>query len=636
VAIAGDRSVEFKQVVDTALADGDLAAAELALERLWRRHPGPANATFVLSRRAQLPPARTGARVALLRSCTVEPLVPILRAGAAVRGLDLDVEVGGYNTFAQELLDPASPVYTSWAPDVVIVIAPTRDVAPELWDGSVALEPERGREVADRVVSQFVGLASRFRNASAATLLVHGLDLPPVPALGIADSGLAGGQADTVRSVNERLATALGEIPGVHLMDYDGVVASTGRSSWYDERRMASVRMPFSTQSMVPLVDLWLRYLHPISGRVAKALVCDLDNTLWGGVVGEDGLDGLRLGADAAGIGYARLQRAILDVQRRGVLLGIASKNNPADVDEVFDRHPGMVLRREHFSASRVSWDDKASSLRSIATELNIGLDSIAFIDDNPSECALIRQALPEVIVIELDEPPAPGGNVIEGNPLFERLALSEEDRRRTDLYRQQHERAESAASVTSLDEYLESLGTWVEVAPMAPADLVRTAQLTQKTNQFNVTTRRYSEQEVLELADGDDGRVYVVRAGDRFGDHGTVGVAIVRVDAQRWNIDTLLLSCRVIGRGVETAMLATLCDEARRAGASEIVGTFIPTAKNAPASEVFAVNGFVRTADRDEGSDWVLDLDGSTVESPPWITLNTQGEPSDRTARGA
>ena len=311
---------------------------------------------------------------------------------------------------------------------------------------------------------------------------------------------------------------------------------------------------------MPALTTEWLRHLVPLSGRVAKALVVDLDDTLWGGIVGEVGPEGVDLDPESvSGAGYLGLQRSLVDLEARGVLLAVCSKNNHDDALAVLARHPSMLVRPDDFAAMRINWSPKVENLRSIADELNIGLDAVAFLDDNPAECDQVRRLLPEVTVIELHSPPTATANPIAGHPAFERLGLSAEDRRRTELYAEQRSREELRTTTTSLDDYLRALGTTVEIAAMGPDDIERVSQLTQKTNQCNVTTRRYTVAEVERMADRPGREVLVVRAADRFGDHGVIGVGITDHSGEVAEIDTLLLSCRVIGRGVETAMLAAM-----------------------------------------------------------------------------
>lgn len=610
-------AAELLALVDAAIESGEAQLGWGRLERLWRDHPGPATATQVLQRASRLGPRPTQrtCRVTLLRSCTVEPLVPVLRAAGAVNRIDLVVDVGAYDNIAQQILDPRSQLYAGDRPDVVIAFAPTRDLSPPLWNGSGVADD------VDQLVADMERLVTAFRANSGATLLLHGLDLPPRPALGI----IGRSQFELIAAANRRLGELTAAHRGVFVIDYDAIVASAGRSRWYDERKWATMRMPFRSEHLGLMANEWMRWIVPALGRGAKALICDLDNTLWGGVVGEDGTDGIEIGESSKGAGYVRLQRSVLDLMSRGVLLGICSKNNPADVDDVFASRPEMVLQAEDFVARRIGWDDKVTGLAAIAAELNIGLDALAFLDDSPVECDLVRTLLPEVTVIELDHPPDSTFQPVEGHPMFERLTLTSDDRRRTDMYRQQAERRQVESRAGSLEEYLTSLDVQVEMRPVGAADIARAAQLTQKTNQFNVTTRRYSEQQIEAMVHDPSWRAFVASATDRFGDHGTIGLALVRTTPGEWEIDTLLMSCRVIGRGVESAMLVALVDAARRAGAESIAGEFAPTPKNAPARQIFGDHGFTAEGGSADVTRWRRPT--VPLGAPDWVTLRDRTE---------
>jgi len=367
-----------------------------------------------------------------------------------------------------------------------------------------------------------------------------------------------------------------------------------------------------------------MRLLAPLTGRIAKALVVDLDNTLWGGVIGEEGFNGIQLGPEYPGAAYVMLQRAILDLHRRGVILAVCSKNNAAEAMEAIQNHPHMLLRPEHFAAFRINWQDKASNLREIAAELNIGVDSLAFLDDNPSEREWIRTQLPAVSVIDLPDDVLGYAAALRECPIFERVTLLEEDRERGRHYTEQRLRGELQQSANSLEEFYTALRMVVRIGPATDVDCARVAQLTQKTNQFNLTTRRYSEPQIRAMMEDPAWRLYALRASDRFGDSGLVGVALVRRNAVDWEIDTLLVSCRVIGRTIETALLAFLCDAARRDGAARVCGWYFPTKKNAPAKDFYSSHGFTGAAEADAGSFWELDLlGGKRVATPAWIQVD-------------
>jgi len=380
--------------------------------------------------------------------------------------------------------------------------------------------------------------------------------------------------------------------------------------------------MPIAADCLMPLAQEYVRFLLPVAGLTAKVLVVDLDNTLWGGVVAEDGVDGLQCGQEYPGAAYQDLQRAILSLRSRGVLLAVASKNNEAEALEALDLHPGMLVRSGDFAARRINWHDKARSIREIAAELNVGLDSLAFLDDSAFEREQVRQAVPEVMVINLPDDPMRRATALRECPLFERLSVTSEDRKRGRMYAEQAQRVDLERQVATLDGFLRSLRIGMDMREMSPDGLARVAQLTQKTNQFNLTTRRYSEQEILELGRDQNSRVYQVHVSDRFGDNGIVGVAITRRAGATWEIDTFLLSCRVIGRTIEQAMLARIAEDAAADGATSLRGWFLITRKNQPSSNFYPSNGFA-IVDRDEvGMLWELDLQKSRPSRPTWIKI--------------
>lgn len=591
------------------------------LEELFRLQPAGSTASFVLSHAAALQKLTpmTPMRVAVLRSFTVEPLVSPLRAAALLAGIEAEVKLGEFNSYAQEVLDPASWLYR-YEPGVAILAVQTRDLAPELWD-AVPLDAGALEAIETRVLETFESILRAFRSHSAASLLIHALELPVMAAHGLLDDQSEAGQSGAVRRINAGLRRLVAGYRGVYVLDYDALVCRHGRLRWHDEQKWLTVRMPIAADFHREMVAEWLRFLLPLAGRVAKVLVTDLDNTLWGGVIGEDGLAGIKLGIEYQGAGFRALQQAMFDCYSRGMLLAVASKNNERDALEAIDGHEQMILRRTHFAALRINWNDKAQSLREIAAELNVGIDALAFVDDNPVERARIRQELPEVTVIDLPENPLEYARALRASPVFERLAVSAEDLERGRYYAEQSSRADLERSVGSVEDFYRSLGQEVEITQVAPDTVARVAQLTQKTNQFNVTTRRYTEQQILEMAAA-GAQVFAVRVKDRFGDNGIVGVVIGRPDGARYAIDSFLLSCRVIGRTVETAIVSALAAEARSLGAASIEGEFIPTRKNEPASRFFELHGFEPAGEREGAALWRLDLSRPTVACPEWIQM--------------
>ena len=603
---------DFREDVDRAIAAGDATGAARLLATAWEMEPGSALAGFVASRYDRIAPqlGLVKQRWAILRSFTVEPVVPVLKAGAYAGGVALETHLGEFNAYAQEILDPGSALYR-FQPDVAVLAVQTRDVAPALW---------RGESAADDVLGRFGGWIRSFRTYSKAALIVHSLEVPAMACAGILDAQREDNTAQAIQRINHGLRVLAGEHRGVYILDYDGLVARHGREHWGDARKWLTVRLPVASANLPHLAAEWLRFLHPLAGKVAKCVAVDLDNTLWGGVIGEDGIDGIRLGAEYPGAAFQEVQRVLLDLRRRGILLAVASKNNPADAMEALSGHPGMVLQPGHFAAMRINWNEKARSLREIAEELNIGLDAIAFLDDNPVERQQIREQAPEAIVVHLPEDPMGYAQAVRDCPWFERLALSEEDRQRGEYYAAQRERGALQRSVTSKEDFYRGLEQVAEIAPVNAQTLARVAQLTQKTNQFNLTTRRYTEQQIFEMSACPAWRVWSLRVKDRYADNGLVGVAVARVDGPVCEIDSFLMSCRVIGRTLETALLAHLAKDARARGANILQGWFLPTKKNAPASEFYPDHGFEVAETTTEGTLWRLDLQKAEIRTPEWI----------------
>ena len=616
------RPAVSRDEIDRLLAAAQWAAARAALGALWAQGPTPAAAGFVNTRfeklRGHVPLA--ACRLAVLRSFTVEPIVPLLRAMAFLGGIDLTVQIGDFNTWSQDILDPAGPLYR-FSPDVVILAAQTSEVAPALWDGFADLERDAADATVRQTVETYRHLVRTFRSRSTAHLIVHTLQSPPRRSQGILDAQSESGQSAAFAKVNDGIAAAAREHRNVYVLDYNALLARRGADHWRDERKWLTVRLPIAGTELIHLAREWLRFLHPLTGRVCKALAVDLDNTMWGGVIGEDGLDGIKLGDGYPGAGFRNLQRAMLDLYRRGVLLAVCSKNNPPEAMEALSKHPGMLLKPEHFAAFRINWTDKAQNIRDLARELNIGVDAVAFLDDNPVERQWVQAQLPEVTVIDLPPDPLQYADALRDAAVFERLSLSDEDRARGRFYAEQRMRADLMEGAGSVEDFYRSLDQQVDVEPVTPKTIGRAAQLTQKTNQFNMTTRRYTEQQMLEMREP-AWRQYTVRVRDRFGDNGIVGVAVVRLDGDSAQIDTLLLSCRVIGRTVETALLSVLAADAAAAGARRLIGTFVPTRKNAPAKDVYKAHGFAPASETEGSSVWELPLPAPSLSCPPWIKL--------------
>ncbi|MGI9146792.1 MAG: HAD-IIIC family phosphatase [Chloroflexota bacterium] len=564
-------------------------------------------------------------RVALLSNATLDHLASYVNVECYRAGLRPTVYQAGFDQVTQEILDSRSGLY-EFEPDVVICALHASRLFPRLHPDPFGLSIGERRAEVTRGLADLEGLLDALTQRTSALVLVHNVVTPQHPALGILDWRDELGQSELFGDMNRRLAELVrSRYRSVYVVDEDQVQSRVGKAHATDARLWLTAGVAWGEAVHLRLAREYLRYVRPLRGLASKCVVLDLDNTLWGGVVGEDGIEGIQLGPNAPGNAFVAFQRELDQLWRRGILLAICSKNNLDDVTPAFERHPSMVLTWAHIAAHRINWQSKAENLRELASELHIGLDSLVFLDDNPVERAVVRSELPEVLVPELPSDPAQYRSALLELDVFESLGLTNEDRERGHLYAEQAQRRafETSARASSLEDYLAGLQMVVDIAPARPADVARLAQLTNKTNQFNLTTRRYTEADVVAmLADG--WNVIGLRVSDRFGDNGLVGLAIVTPgEAGVREIDTLLLSCRVMGRGVESALLGFVADQARASGITRLRGRFIPTPKNTPARECFPSCGF-SLIDRAEAGEevWELDLTHQAVPVAPWLRM--------------
>jgi FkbH-like protein len=591
--------------IDALIESNQPALAASRMRCLWRERPVLGLANFVRGRCLRLAshfPILERKRLAILRGFTVEPLVPLLRTEALIWGLDLEVWIGGFDTCHSELRD-ASSALNAFQPDLVLLWIP----APEALRDDPA---DSGMQ--DRFVGSLRDSLRAFRGRNPAPLLAHDFD-----------SQTAEGQAAWVSELNSRLARLHDAIPGFHVFPYHQLVARHGRSQWVDHARWEQGGPPVRSSMHIELAREWLKYLMPLSGRQGKVVVTDLDNTLWQGVAGEEEPAILRP--------YTDLQLKLKELRCQGFLLAICSKNNWEDVAPMLDGHPDMVLTRSDFAAIRVNWADKTTNLLGIAAELNVGVDSLLLVDDSPREREQVRQGLPAAGVIDLPASPSLYRHALEQAPTLHRLEMTDEDEARSQLYRDEENRKDWSARIGSLGDYLHSLDLRVCAERAGPRASLRAAQLTQRTNQFNLTTRRRTQAEILERACDPEWVVRIYRASDRFGDYGYVGLAMARKAAGELRIDTFLLSCRAMSRGIETAMLCSLIEES---AVKRVACHYLPTAKNAPCADFLARSGFAR--DPEDATRWILDLPSDSLTAPPWIQLASSPAPSPKDAQPA
>lgn len=557
--------------------------------------------------------ATRSVRVAVASDTSLDNLAEPLALRLLERGMFGVQYCSAFAQLALETRNPDSGLFQH-KPEVV-VLAPLTGI----WQKLAVTIPYAVTQAVEEAWAQVAALRKNFDGLILLANVVLAENRPH----GILESRRSPGHADFARTVNLQLSQRCRETSEVFLLDTEWLAGQSG-TVWpglHKQQFMAS--RPF-TDKLADLLSAEIAaFCAARKGFARKCLVLDLDNTLWGGVVGEDGIAGLKIGGDFPGNIYTALQKEIAALHARGVTLAIVSKNNESDAWEVFDQRPEMILKRADLSAHRINWQDKASNIRELAAELNLGLDAFVVLDDNPVEWNWVEEALPEVDVCPASDPLDMLRWLVTCRR-FETLAITREDSLRTKSYAAAEERSRLATQSSNLEEYLTSLETKVEIGCNTSSQIARVAQLTQKTNQFNLTTRRYSESEVKERMQSSAWRVFWCACCDRFADEGVIGAALVKIKGREWLLDTFLMSCRVLGRGVEKAFLSVICDQAQCSGAKVMHGEFIRSAKNSQTENFFETCGFTADERTANFAKWHLHLPAPGGMTPKWITLGS------------
>ncbi|HST73763.1 MAG TPA: HAD-IIIC family phosphatase [Acetobacteraceae bacterium] len=535
-------------------------------------------------------------RIAVLGAATIDYLSRAIACAVAQEDVFPVLYQAPFGAYVQEALNPGSALH-GFAPELAVIAPEARDLIEALPPGASAAEVSAAIETK-------VALFGRVWDALTARgcRVVQHLLVPPVEQYrGVAERFAPASAFNQVRALNDALlAAGHGRVQWV---DLERLAAAVGARRFSASRFWYSARLGFDQRFLPDYLPAFRGAWRAACARGKKVLALDLDNTLWGGVIGDDGVEGLSLGPGSPeGEAFADWQRYLQALGARGVVLAVCSKNAP-EIAETGFRHPGAVLRRTDFAAFECSWNDKVAGLRRIAEALNLGLDSIVFADDNPAECALIRRALPEVAVVELGPEPAEFPALLDAGHWFDMADLTAEDLSRTEAYaaragaeaaRERHVRA----GATDLDSYLASLAMTGRLYRPQEPDIARVAQLEQKTNQFNLTTRRYSEAAIRAFLSRDDAVVLAFRLADRFGDHGLTSTLIAVREGDTLRIDSWLMSCRIFSRTAEAFILRGLLAIARQRGVRRIVGEYVATAKNGVVADLYARLGFVAVGD--------------------------------------
>lgn len=536
-------------------------------------------------------------RMAVLTSYTSEPIAHAARVAILREGFFPRIYEAPFGSHRQEILDPNSGLY-GLQPDALLLGVSSADA------GGLPGAPLPA-EVVEQTLEQEVASFSALWDLIAARLgkpiFQHLGEVPEHEFLGVAERRAAWAPSCFVERLNARLLDAAPA--AVKWIDVDRLAARVGRQNWRDARLYHHAKFPFALRFLPEYTELLGAALRSAWGRARKALILDLDNTLWGGVIGDDRLEGIRLGPETAeGGAYESFCRYVKALGQRGVILGICSKNDHATAVEVFERHPHMPLTLDDFAVVSCNWSDKATNLAHIALELNLDPSALVFVDDNPAECELIRQSLPEVYTVLMDGDPALFVRKLDHQHLFDAQALSQADLQRSKSYRARAKSIALQAEAVDLDAYLTSLGMKAQLKVAGGADLPRLAQMEMKTNQFNLTTRRLSLERLQAMAAAPRTLIVAVSLEDRFADHGLVSYVAAEVTGDRLVITDWLMSCRVFSRTLEQFVFNHLVQHAIEHDVRTIEVVFKPTAKNRLMEKLFGDLGFSCMGSAPEG----------------------------------
>jgi len=550
-------------------------------------------------------PSLDAFRLGVVSNATTEFATDAIEASGLRHGIEIEVISTPYDQVAQTAFGEFSPIDHK-SLDAVLIAVDARGLALECEIGNA----DAASDALHRAVRFLRGVTESIGERTGAVCFVQSVAPPAEPLFGSADRAIPGTPRWLCHAVNAELCEwASGS--EVVLFDVASLAETAGLADWFDPVQWNVAKIPFALSHVPLYAEHLARLVASLRGKARRCLVLDLDNTIWGGVIGDDGLAGIVLG-QGSGIGESHLeiQRTALTLRERGVVLAVCSKNEDDVARQPFREHPDMLLREEHIAVFQANWQDKASNLKAIAESLNLGTESLVLLDDNPAERAQVRRALPEVAVPELPDDPALVGRTLLAAGYFELTSFSSEDRRRSAYYEANARRATIRERVGNLDEYLTSLEMVATLSPFDEIGQERIAQLVNKSNQFNLTTRRYSVAEIARLRDDPEIFTLQVRLADSFGDNGMISVVICRPAAPDWEIDTWLMSCRVIGRRVEELVLAELCRAAARSSARHLIGRYRPTPRNKLVADHYQKLGFsLDGEEEDGGTRWSLDV---------------------------
>lgn len=527
-------------------------------------------------------------RLALLGNCATQLLATAVRGAGVEEGLNLQILDMDYNQILPQTMDPHSELYESKPAYVLLQIC-----AEKLWEEFCGEPLEQRASFAQRRIEEIIRYWDDITRYSSARILQFDFVELNDQTFGSYGLKVHTSFISQIRRLNVLLMDEAEKRKNVFLLNLAAAQAELGRKQFFDEKYYYSAKMPISLTALPEVAKLVIDMVKVLQGKIKKCIVLDLDNTLWGGVIGDDGMSGIQIGELGSGHAFSNFQLWLRELKNRGVVLAVCSKNNEDTAREPFQKHPDMTLKIEDISIFIANWQDKAGNIKMIQQTLNLGMDSFVFLDDNPFERNMVSSMIPEITVPELPEDPAGYLAYVQSLNLFETASFSSEDQNRTSQYQAEIGRVTLQRQYESIDDYLKSLEMIAEVKPFDEFQYPRIAQLTQRSNQFNLRTVRYTEEEIAKVAQDDSKLTLYFTLRDKFGDHGLISVVILDKQDDKLFVDTWLMSCRVLKRGMEEFIVNQIVETARANGFAKVVGEYLKTPKNAMVEHIYEKLGF-------------------------------------------
>jgi len=555
-------------------------------------------------------------RISILSSFTLNGIEEIFQVKCDEKKVSCNTCLGAYNQYNQEILDPKSQLY-QFQPNITFLILDTRSILEDLWYFPYSIDEKQRQNFVEKKFKEIENLITIFLKNSNSKLIISNFFIPTNSNYGIFETKSNFGLQKMINTLNNNLQDYIHNLDSVYLFDMNGFISKHGENNIFDSKQFLFGDIKISLDFIPHLVNDLMGYVIATLGISKRCIVLDLDNTLWGGIIGEDEFDGIKLGSDPSGKAFVEFQKYLLGLHNRGILLAINSKNNFDDAIKVIEEHPDMILKKEHFASIKINWNDKVSNIKEISDELNFGLENFVFFDDDPLNREFMKSSLPQVLTVDLPADPSKYVRTIQEMNEFNLLKITDEDKQRGVMYSQQRDRKTLEKSSNNLEDFLKNMDLKVTIKKADNFTIPRISQLILKTNQFNLTTKRYSLEDIQKMSQNDNMLIGCAQVEDKFGDNGITAAFIVeKIGTKEWILDTFLLSCRVMGRQIEKSILGYIIKIAKQNNVDKISANFIPTKKNQPIKNFLPDCGFKKEKDF-----WSISLNDSFM-APNFIKI--------------